>query len=281
MTKILYISDFFLSDLIGGGELSDDVLCKQLIEKGHQLQKKRSHQITHQSLSKYKGWFFIISNFINLKKECKDILTSNNNYIIYEHDHKYLISRNPGLYDNFLAPKEQIINYEFYKNANRVITQTSFHKKIVEKNLKINNVVSISGNFWSLQSLEFLRKMSKVDKNDKYAILNSRTPHKNTRDAIRYCRAKKIDYNLVSSSNYEDFLSKLGQNKKLIFLPKTPETLSRVVVESRMMNMGTILNKNVGASYEDWFGMKGEELIDYMIDKRKRITNTIGKIINE
>ena len=34
-------------------------------------------------------------------------------YLIYEHDHKYLSSRNPADFDNFQAPKEEIINYDF------------------------------------------------------------------------------------------------------------------------------------------------------------------------
>lgn len=281
MTKILYVSDFFLGDLIGGGELNDDVLCKQLLKDGHILKKIRSHELTYQSLSKHRDWFFVISNFINLHKQCKQYLIENCKYIIYEHDHKYLISRNPGLYNDYLAPKSQIINYNFYKNARRVITQSSFHKNIVNKNLNLDNVVNISGNLWSLKDLDLLRKMSKTKKNEKYAILNSTTLHKNTKDAIKYCRAKNIDYNLISSGNYQEFLSKLGQNKKFIFLPKTPETLSRVAVESRMMNMGTILNKNVGASYEEWFKLKGESLIDYMTEKRHKITETIRGIINE
>ena len=47
-----------------------------------------------------------------------------------------------------------------------------------------------------------------------------------------------------------------------MFFPKTPETLSRVIVESRMMGMSVITNNLVGATKEDWYALKGEELID-------------------
>ena len=74
---------------------------------------------------------------------------------------------------------------------------------------------------------------------------------------------------------YKDFLERLGANKFLIFLPKTPETLSRIAVEARMMGMSVVTNKNVGASKEEWFSLKGMELIDVMRSKRSDIPKKI------
>ena len=56
---------------------------------------------------------YLISNFINLNQQVKDYITNNCNYIIYEHDHKYLRSRNPALFKEYRAPKEEIINEKF------------------------------------------------------------------------------------------------------------------------------------------------------------------------
>ena len=47
-----------------------------------------------------------------------------------------------------------------------------------------------------------------------------------------------------------------------------------------MMNMSVITNKNVGATYETWFSLKGDELIDIMIEKRKQIVDRIMGFIN-
>ena len=280
-SSVIYISDFFLDDIIGGGELNDSVLCGLLSENNFLVKKIRSHLVTPSFLKKNQNCFYLISNFINLRKDVIDLLTEKAKYIIYEHDHKYLTTRDPGFFKNFLAPKSQIINYNFYKNSRSVITQTSFHKEIVKKNLELNNIESISGNLWALRDLEFLKTLSGLEKNNRYAILNSNTRHKNTSESIRYCNAKGYEYALVSSSNYHDFLSKLGSNKKFVFFPKTPETLSRVVVEARMMNMGTIINKNIGASYEKWFSLKGCDLVEYMVNKRQEIVERVIEIINE
>ena len=112
-------------------------------------------------------------------------------------------------------------------------------------------------------------------KDNTYAIMDSPIKHKNTGEAIKFCMAKGYDYNLVRSSSYKKFLSNLSKNKSLVFLPKTPETLSRIVVEARMMNMGVVTNKMIGAASEPWYKLKGQELIDVMIEKREEIADVV------
>ena len=98
---------------------------------------------------------------------------------------------------------------------------------------------------------------------------------KNTGDAIKYCMLKGYDYNLISSRSYRGFLLQLSKNKSFVFLPKTPETLSRIIVEARMMNMGVITNKLIGAASEPWYRLKGEPLIEVMIKKREQIVDIV------
>ena len=99
--------------------------------------------------------------------------------------------------------------------------------------------------------------------------------------AIAYCKAKNKNYNLVKSSEYFSFLDQLSNSSTLVFFPTTPETLSRVTVEARMLGMKTITNKNIGAIHEEWFSLKGEKLIDYMVQKKEQISNMMAKIANE
>ena len=67
----------------------------------------------------------------------------------------------------------------------------------------------------------------------------------------------------------------MGENKGLIFFPQTPETMSRVVVEARMMGMKTLTTNNIGAIHEEWFDKKGIDLIREMRNKRKEIPERI------
>jgi hypothetical protein len=42
-----------------------------------------------------------------------------------------------------------------------------------------------------------------------------------------------------------------------------------------MLNLEIITNKNVGATYEEWFNLKGKELIDYCLEMRYNISNKV------
>jgi hypothetical protein len=270
--KICYVSDFFLSDLIGGGELNDHELCS-ILSKQVKINKIRCRELTINKVQQYTH--FIISNFISLSPYVKDYITKNCNYVIYEHDHKYLKNRNPSVFKDFRAPSEAIINESFYRSAKAVFCQSSFHENIISLNLDNVTLVNVSGNLWSTDSLSIMKTLCNKEKREWFSILNSKTEHKNTSGSLLYCDAKNYKSELISSQNYQEFLSLLSNNNSFVFLPKTPETLSRVVVECRMMNMRTVINKNVGASYEPWFQMKGNELIDFMESKRRLIPDLV------
>jgi len=208
---------------------------------------------------------------------CREFLMDMD-YVIYEHDHKYLKSRNPATYRDFKAPPSELINYSLYKNASAVFCQSKFHKDIVQKNLDIDNVINVGGNLWSEQSLNVIEQVSKLEKKDCCSIMQSNISHKNTTEAIKYCNHKDMDYELVSDKSYFEFLRKLGSNMKFVFLPQTPETLSRVVVESRMMGCSVITNNLVGATKESWYKLKGRPLINKMREKHKEITDLIERV---
>mgnify|MGYP003649801974 FL=1 len=271
--KILFISDYFVNQITGGGELNDWELINILKNSGNEINYLNSSDVSVETILKLSnsGYKFIVSNFINLSSECISALSSGEVYAIYEHDHKYLKTRNPMMYPEFKAPIDQIINIEFYKKAKAVFCQSSFHKNIIKKNLEIDNIVSLGGNLWSLGHLKILDEVCSVEKTDSYAVIDYKIPHKNTHEAIRYCNANKIEYDLIRPSAPDIFLRKMGKNKTLLFFPKSPETLSRIVVEARMMGMSTKTTQNIGAVHEEWFSKKGKDLIDIMRKKRSEI----------
>jgi GT2 family glycosyltransferase len=278
--KIVFIADFFVDQISGGGELNNEELIDMLRGKDYNVEKIQSHFVDEQFLEKNRESFFIISNFLGIKHHLREHLCDYD-YVIYEHDHKYIKERDPATHFKFQAPPTSIVNYFFYKHALAVLCQSTFHQNILELNLNIDNVINLSGNLWSLGSLEKMRDITRKPKKDRYSIMDSKINHKNTIGAISYCNDKKCEYELIQDSNYFNFLEKLGSNKRFVFLPKTPETLSRVIVEARMMGNIILTNGLVGAAEETWFQLKGEELIDYMIGKREDILSTIEGLIKD
>tara|TARA_R110000824_G_scaffold69939_2_gene179971 strand:- start:1287 stop:2123 length:837 start_codon:yes stop_codon:yes gene_type:complete len=272
--KIVFIADFFTDQVLGGGELNNEELIGLLVQDGHRVKKVNSAIATRGFIEDNMDNYFIIGNFINLSKECIASLYDKQ-YVIYEHDHKYINNRNPSVFKDFLAPKEALVNVEFYKKANAVLCQTQFHLDIVKKNLNLNNLISLGGNLWSEDSLDFMAAYAEAPKAETCAVMDSPIEHKNTREAVMYCRHKKLPYKLIKSENYKEFLKLMSEHKTFVFFPKTPETLSRVVVEARMMGMGVIVNKMIGATREPWYNLKGQELISLMRNKKSDIKDIV------
>jgi len=278
----VFISDLFLKDgIIGGGELNNHELCQILRKNNYKVLEINSHHLTEDFFKTYKNSKFIFGNFLNVPRNLFSHIQNNTEYIIYEHDHKYLKSRNPALYENFLAPQSEIVFKEFYSKARGILCQSKMHKDILVKNLNLENIISVGGNLWSEETLEYIQKISETSKEKKYSIMDSPIPHKNTFEAIRYCRIKDIPYELIPSCQYKEFLKKISQNDTLIFLPKTPETLSRIVVEARMLGCKVITNNLIGATSEDWFSLRGEKLISIMHEKRDIIPKTVVELFSD
>jgi len=278
--EIIFIADFFADQILGGGELNNEELIDMLLRDGHSVKKINSHLVTYSFIENSRNSKFIVANFVGLKPSCITALYDKT-YVIYEHDHKYLITRDPSHFKDFLAPKEAIINYEFYKRAKAVFCQSQFHLDIVYKNLQLNNLISLGGNLWSEHSLALMQQIATLSKEDTYAIMQSSIPHKNTADAVRYCEYKNLPYALISSDNYETFLKSLGSHKGFVFFPQTPETLSRVVVEARMMGMSVVVNKMIGATREPWYQQKGNDLIEIIRSKRSTIKEQVMEKLNQ
>jgi len=276
--KLLLISDFFLEDLSygGGAEYNDKILFNLLNNAGSSVNKIKSHQVSSKFLKSLEpDTKLIVSNFINLPEDSKEIIQKKFSYIIYEHDHKYLRRRIPSLFFNLKAPKNEIVNYSFYKNANSVFAQSDFHKKIIDLNLNTKNVVSLSGNLWSDRDLQEIESNLTGDKNHLCSILHSPLVNKGTRQAIQFCENKNIEYELIADKNYYNFLKKISANEKLVFLPTIPETFSRITVEAKMMGCKVVINGYVGAKYESWFGLEPKKIIEQMYSAKERIVEQI------
>lgn len=278
--KFFLISDYLPDEVLGGCEINNAELANILRARGHKVLEKKSTFLESIDVIDNRHVFYIISNFIELNPATIEELKKTK-YVIYEHDHKYLRTRNPAFYEDFKAPPEDLINIDFYQKAQAVFCQSNFHGDIIRKNTGLQNVISVSGNLWSEESLSLMDELATKEKQDCVSILNSPIPHKNTLDTVRYCQYTKRKHELVSSGDYHSFLKQLGRNNEFMFFPQTPETLSRVVCEARMMNMVVTTNKLVGATGESWFSLKGQDLIVHMRAQRNNIADMVEDAFKE
>lgn len=261
---VVFLCDFFLEDILGGGEICNEVVIQKL-SKDRIVIKKKCSQCTVEFLDSHVYDLIVVGNFSMLSEDCKNFMMKYSRYVIYEHDYKFVRNRNPAAYHEFLVPKDQLVNISFFKAAEEVICQSTFQKNIFMMNFDRLIVSSLGTNFWFDEHYDLMLQLSAKEKLNKYCILNSGIDHKNTKGAIEFCKKNGFSFDLIEDRNYESFLKKLGSYSHFVFMPKTPETFSRTCAEARMMNVNVITNELVGFQGETWQkGLKGEKLITVM-----------------
>jgi len=279
--KLIFVSDLFKEHLIGGAELNDGVLIQHLSSNGFEVHKVQSNKLTEDMV--VENDLFLISNFALLPERIKQMVMLKK-YIIYEHDHKYVKTRDPSKFPNFLAPKQYIINRDFYANAHKVIVLSKICKEVIEKNLQIDNVISISCSLWSEDKLNFIESLvnQETEKIEKYCIINSDNQIKGTKEAVQYCQQKGLDYELVGPLPEKQLLEQISKFKYFVFFPHVLETLSRITVEAKMLGCKVLTRKNLlGAASEDWFDLNGIELISKIRSQVSAALNTFTKVLSD
>jgi len=265
--KILFIADLFNNELNGGAENNDNVLIDFLKNKNYLIDCIKCSFFSEEIANKYN--FFIISNFITLQEKHK-IFLRDKKYIIYEHDHKYIKTRDPSQYSNFKIPDDDLINVDFYKKATAVVVLSKICKEVIEKNLDLENVYNIGCSLWSDERLDFIDSLSNNKKNNKYAVLASNNPIKNTNAAIELCKKHNLDFELIPSCGELELLKRLSFFEGLVFLPGVLETFSRISAEAKMFNCKLVTKPRMlgFASEEEIYNLSGIDLINNIRNRK-------------
>jgi glycosyltransferase involved in cell wall biosynthesis len=262
--EVVFIADFYASDINGGAELVNQSLIELLKNDKRKVSCLYSRYVTVKLLRSLSGKPIILGSFVHLSQEAMNELASNSyNYTIYEHDHKYLANRNPAQYQNFKAPDEAIINKDFYTSASVVLCQSRQHEEIVKSNLSLTNTINLGSSLWSEDYLNTVEQLQ-INKTKVAAIIASSNPIKNQAEAEQYCKQNNIEYEVVSSPTPLGLTRILSEYEYVVLLPTVPESLCRVAVEAKMVGCKIITNNLLGAASEDWFSKSRQEIISEM-----------------
>ena len=279
MNKILFLSDYFFPELIGGAEKCNESLIAKLNNE-FLVEKISCKEVTPNFILQNKSCFFIVANFFLLSPESKLILQDECKYLIYEHDHKYINTNNPIHFRNFLAPSKSIINREFYRNATKVVCQSRLHSETVYKNLLIDNIVNAAGNFWSPEDLDVLKDNIGATKNIEYASMDTENKNKGLEASKKFANDKGIDLFLMPFRRYKEFIETLARVENFVFFPQWMESYSRVSVEAKILNCKIVTNRLLGAASEDYFELSGQKLLDRLIENNSTLIKKITSIVN-
>lgn len=280
MKKVIFVADFFVEDTMGGAELHDDVVLNHFKSIGILDSKIKCQDISKEFIIENKDKVFFIGNFVTLNNYYKALLAKNCEYILYEHDYKFLKNRNPIFFKDFIAPKKLLTNFNFYNSAKKVVCLSNFHRDIFEKNMEFSNIENIHCSMWTDENLDYFSKINKQPKNGKYAIINSPNPIKKTRETVAFCEKAGLNYDLIKGNDYKEFMKTLANYDALVFYTGHPEPTPRVAIEAKMLNCKFISDKNfIGVAHEDYFNLKGDEMIEEVRSLRDKALKLLVDII--
>ena len=283
MKKVIFLQDFFLEDGIGGGaELHDQIVADHFASEGILDCKVRCQDLTTEFIESNLNKFWFVSNFASLRNHHKALLAKKADYLIYEHDYKFAKNRNPISFPDFVAPTRMLCNVNFYRSAKKVVCLSKMHREIFEKNMKLDNYENINCSMWSDEQLDIFRKLCKTEKNDKFAVIKSSNPIKKTPESIAFCNRNKLQYDLIASRDYLEFMTMMSKYKGLVFMTGHPEPTPRVAIEAKMLNCKFLSQKHlIGVAHEDYFGLSGEDMINKVRDMREESLKKLTGWINE
>ena len=135
---------------------------------------------------------------------------------------------------------------------------------------------------WHDSDLQIFEELQSVDKNNKFAVIESTNPIKKTRQSVEFCTKNNIVFDLISSRDYITFIKKLSEYEGLIFMTGHPEPTPRVAIEAKMLNMKFVSQKNlIGVAHEDYFHLNGKDMINKVKKMRDEALLKIEGWINE
>tara|TARA_A100001391_G_scaffold33536_1_gene18139 strand:- start:545 stop:958 length:414 start_codon:yes stop_codon:yes gene_type:complete len=135
---------------------------------------------------------------------------------------------------------------------------------------------------WHDEDLELFESLQNQQKIKKFAVIESNNKIKKTKESVEFCKKNNLDYDLISSQNYTEFINLLSKYSGLIFMTGHPEPTPRVAIEAKMLNMKFVSQKDlIGVAHEEYFSLSGQSLIDEVKNMRDEALEKIIGWIDE
>lgn len=287
---IVFVSDMFADEYIGGAELSTEALIETCPYK---FNKVKSSEVTLDLLKEGLNKFWIFTNFSQLDYNLLPSIFTNLNYSVIEYDYKFCkyrsTERHKAAEGKECDCKDQIngkLVSAFFNNAKNVFfmseKQMEFYNNVFPELKDITKQIVLSSIFNESFFNEILNLRSKnVVKNNKYIILNSPSWIKGTQEAIRYCIQNGLEYDLIGNVSYQEMLNKFNEYYGFVYLPVGKDTCPRMVIEAKLLDCKLITNENVQHAEEEWFTTDDtQEILEYLYSSREMFWNNVKNTMN-
>jgi hypothetical protein len=278
--EVVFVSDFFVQDVIGGAELTTEALIKSAPLKTYKI---RSKQLSKEIIQKNAEKYWVFGNFVGLDPGLISLITKTLNYSILEYDYKFCKFRSVEKHEYI---EKNVCNCENTKSAELVQTfflsarkvwwmsknQLDFQISKLPKLIGCNNEVLSS--VFDDATLNQIQKLKESDTNRSDALIfDSSNWLKGTSNAIQWCEKNNLKFNLIKDVDYDTMLNVLRKHKTLVYLPNAKDTCPRLVIEAKLLGCELVLNDNVQHKDETWFKESVDQTLNYLNSRTKVFWN--------
>lgn len=253
--KVLFVSDHFAHEFLGGAELSLQALIETCPLP---YEKINSKFISPELIEKYRDHFWVFGNFSKMKYGLSSRLAEKISYAILEFDYKYCVYRSQDLHNKLEVMDCNCRNSfldEFFTNAKSLWFMSQRQCDWYE--MKIPGIKAVTrtviGSLFSEQTLLDIQALSNMEKDDTWAVIYSASVIKGFDNTIAYCLENNIKHRVLRNLKYEDLLVELAKSYGMVYQPIGGDTCPRAVIEAKLLGCQLKINEYVEHAKESWF----------------------------
>lgn len=288
--KIVFVSDMFVEDYVGGAELTSQALIDS---SPHEVFRIHSKDVSMDLLETGLNKFWIFGNFTNVNPQLIPSIVANLKYAICEYDYKYCRYRSPekhqdaeGILCNCPNEMQGKVISALFHGAKALFWMSEkqmerYHTAFPFLNDAANIVLSSVFDDKFFANIKSLRTAYENTSRKGWIVLGSPSWIKGMNDAEKWCKDNNKDYEVVWNLPYAQLLSKLAQAEGFVYLPKGGDTCPRMVIEAKLLGCELKLNENVQHASEDWFVGDMLTMESYLYAARQLFWNNINHAMNK
>lgn len=287
---VIFVSDVFIDDYVGGAELTSQALID---ESPYKVSKVHSRDVTLDLLKKGHEKFWLFGNFADMNSNLIPTIIGNIKYSVVEYDFKYCRYRSPE--------KHQVATgqpCDCHDQMNGKVVSAFYHGAqglwwMSEKQMQVyhHHYPFLADNFnWVLSSvfdkktlakLKILRENIAKPPIQKWITCGSKSWIKGAAAGEQWCKDNNKDYEVVWDISYDEMLAKFASSYGFVFLPPGADTCPRQVIEAKLLNCELHLNDNVLHKDEEWFNTSDLSTIEsYLYHSPSIFWNDIKNMID-
>lgn len=268
--SVVFVSDYYAADLVGGAELSTEALLEQSPLKVIRL---RAADVNARLIPKHRHKLWIFGNFSQIQPIYMTRLMAELKYMVIEYDYKFCRYRSPELHQ---AAEGQPC--DCHRHYGRIIAaffkhslctwwmsekqRAIYEERFIELKSATGAVLSSVVSPEDLARLRSLRLRSR--KRQGWAVLATGTWLKGIEKAMDYCDRHRLRMTVLQRAEHDQFLRRLARARGFVFLPRGNDTCPRVVIEAKLAGCSLVTNKYVQHRAEKWFRQTPDQIENYL-----------------